>query len=137
MNYVAPCFFAEVGRCLCIPVSVGSGNSPARQQTDFASIADPRLNFSGSFPSLARPIPAPAAGDGQGTIAMTNAPSRGFGGALFDLSIGGGGGHASGGRESFGGAPTPEVNASLGLLLVGVTVAVLRRRRGRRGTQVA
>ncbi len=52
--------------------------------------------------------------------------------ALLGSSAGGGGGGGGGGGAS-GGAPTPEINAGLGLILAGATFAFLRRRRDSRG----
>jgi len=60
------------------------------------------------------PAPAPAASIGI------------FSESAFSFGSGGG---SSG---NTGGAPSPEVNATLGLMLVGGTVALLRRRRIRR-----
>lgn len=61
---------------------------------------------------------------GPVTAGGYNIASNGFFNAV--LSSGGGGG---GGSSNSGGAPTPEVNTGLGMLLVGATLAFLRRKR--------
>ncbi len=130
MNYVGTCFFNEVGLCLCSPVTAGSGNPSSSLSVDQAVGADPRLFLSGSPLAVTRTSAAPTPGGFQDGAAANRTPSRPFGAALFEVSSGGGGGASLGGG-GFGGAPSPEVNAGLALLLVGATVAILRRRRDR------
>jgi len=130
MNYVGTCFFNEVGLCLCSPVTAGSGHPSSSQSVSQTVGADPRLFSSGSPLAVTRTSAAPAPGGFQDGAAVNRTPSRPFGAALFEASSGGGGGSSFSGG-GFGGAPSPEVNAGLALLLVGATVALLRRRRDR------
>ncbi|WP_342164586.1 hypothetical protein [Methylobacterium sp. SD21] len=111
-------------------MTAGSGNSSSSLSVDQAVGADPRLFLSGSPLAVTRTSAAPTPGGFQDGAAANRTPSRPFGAALFEVSSGGGGGASLGGG-GFGGAPSPEVNAGLALLLVGATVAILRRRRDR------
>ncbi len=131
MNYVGICFFDEVGRCLCNLMVAGSGNASANQQTGIAFTPDPRLIQSGLAPGLTRSAPASTSSSAPNTFASNGKPGSGFVETLFDL------GATGGPSPHYGGAPTPEVNAGLGLLLAGLTVAVLRRKRGRRMSRTA
>lgn len=125
MNYVGTCFFDEVGRCLCSLMVAGSGSASANQQTGVAFTPDPRLFQSGLTPGLTRSAPASTSGSAPNIVASNGKPGGGFVETLFDL------GATGGPSPHYGGAPMPEVNAGIGLLLAGLTVAVLRRKRGR------
>lgn len=107
MKYVSIACFAVITIHLCNPASAGTGNA-----------------LSGGWNSalttqVQRAAPAPAAPSPAVSIGV-------FASSAISFSSGGG---SSG---NTGGAPSPEVNAALSLILVGGTVAFLRRRRARR-----
>jgi hypothetical protein len=66
------------------------------------------------------------------TIIGTSTNSYYDGASFFDAIL-----SSNSGNGSSGGAPTPEVNAALGLAIAGATVAFLRRRRGGRSGAAA
>jgi hypothetical protein len=83
--------------------------------------------FSGTVSASASAVPA----SGPVTASSTSALFEAF----LGPSSGGGGGGGGGGS---GGVPSPEVNASLGMLLAGATFVFLRRKSGsRRGPAAA
>lgn len=133
MNYVGTCFFDDVGRCLCSLTVAGSGSASANQQSGITFTPDPRLLQSGPAPTLTRSAPASASASGgaPSAFASKGAPGGHFAETLFDM------GARGGSSSQYGGAPTPEVNAGIGLLLAGLTVAVLKRKRGRRVSRTA
>jgi hypothetical protein len=129
MNYVGICFFTEIGRCLCGPVAGGSGNAVTNDQAGRPSVGDLHVSLAAVSTIGVRTSEASAAGGGQGK----SSAFAGSGGHSGDSLLGFG--SVSAAEPSWGGgsggAPTPELNAGLGLLLVGFTVVVLRRRRSR------
>ncbi|MGU3668188.1 hypothetical protein ACLBX9_28720 [Methylobacterium sp. A49B] len=63
-------------------------------------------------------------------LALFSMPSSAHA-SLLDVLFGGGGGGGQQGGGNTGGAPSPEVNAMLGLVLAGGTVAFLKRRKSK------
>ncbi len=114
MKYVSMACFAVIAVNLCSPAWAGRGNALAGGWD--STLTNGKQN--------AAPAAAPTT---TRTTASTSLFSAGiFAGSSFSLSSLGGG---SGGNT--GGAPSPEVNAALSLILVGGTVAFLRRRQFR------
>ena len=130
MNYVGICFFTEIGRCLCGPVAGGSGNVVTNDQAGRPSVSDLHVSLAVVSTSGVSTSSVSASGGGQGRHS-TSAPGGHSGDTLFGFGSMSEAEPSWGGGISSGGAPTPEVNAGLGLLLVGVTCVVLRRRRSR------
>lgn len=97
--------------CCCIAVLVNF-SGPATAQVDW-------VESSGAAPRAAPVAPA-----GPSAASQTIAGAQGTGGSLFDF------GSVSSTSRASGGAPTPEANALLSLMLASGTAAfVLRRRR--------
>lgn len=116
MKYVRILCYAAVAINLCSPAWAGRGNALAGGWDSSLTSATPR---SAPATAPASPSTAPASTGPSTSLFSTGA----FGGSVFTFGSGGG---SSG---NTGGAPSPEVNATLGLILVGGTVAFLRRRR--------
>ncbi|MCJ2135903.1 hypothetical protein MKK69_17900 [Methylobacterium sp. J-026] len=110
MKYVGLVGCAVVAAGFCSPALAGRGNA-------LAGGWDSTLSSGAQHTA-----PAPAH---SGTAPSVSLFSGGFFG-------GSGYGSGSGSSQNAGGAPSPEVNAACGLILVGATVAFLRRRRTRR-----
>lgn len=131
MDYVGICYFTEVGRCLCAHAAGGGGNSLAADQNTGLSAGVLRLlpavaPATGANPSSASP---PGAG---GSRTASSAPLlRGSGEPVFAFSSLSGTGEGWGAGGATGGAPSPEVNAGLSLILAAGAVAFLRRRRAK------
>ena len=135
MNYVGICFFNDVGRCLCGPVAAGGGSTLAANQSSSATVNDVRLSVpGGSMVAASTPL-ASASGGGAGRTAAYTMAGRRSGDSVSDFRSGTAASPSWSGGSGSGGAPAPEVNAGLGLLLAGITVAYLRRRRDRRLAQ--
>lgn len=115
MNCVGTIYAAAAALCLCSPTLAGSGNALAGGWSG---------ELSGAGLRVGTPVPTV---NGSGTPARQAAAPSSYssGGSFLEFGSGGGSGQTS------GGAPSPEVNAGLGLLLVGGTVVFLRRKRGR------
>lgn len=114
MKYVGIVCYVVAVLSLCAPASAGSGNALAG-------------GWNSDLTGAARRPGADAHPASRGGDTATSS-GGGLGESFFDLGSGGGASHAS------GGAPSPEINALLGLLLAGGTVALLRRRTGRAGS---
>lgn len=99
--------------------------------------ASQRLGSPGGSTSAPVTISASATAGGQDETSSQTATSLSFGASIFDRGAATGASQGWSGGAASGGAPTPEVNAGLGLLLVGITVVYLRRRRVRRFAQAA
>jgi len=112
MKYVSIACFAVVAVNLCAPARAGSGNALAGGWD--GTLTTGKQNV----------VPAPAPTSTSTTVSTSLFSAGNFAGSSFSFGFGGGG---SGGNT--GGAPSPEVNAVLSLILVGGTVAFLRRRR--------
>lgn len=104
MKYVSIACFAIITVNLCSPASAATGNALAGGWNGTATM------------QIQRSAPAPAATSSAVSVFASSAFSFGSGG---------------GSSANTGGAPSPEVNAALGLMLAGGTVAFLRRRRPR------
>ena len=115
MNCVGTIYAAAAALCLCSPALAGNGNALAGGWNG---------ELSGAGLHVGAPVPT---GNGSGAPARQAAAPSSYssGGSFFEFGSEGGSGQTS------GGAPSPEVNAGLGLLLAGGTVAFLRRKRGR------
>lgn len=113
MRYVSILCYAAVAVNLCSPAWAGRGNALAGGWDGTPT--------SGNQRSAPAPATAPAPANASPLTTLFSAGA--FGGAIFNVES------AGGSSANTGGAPTPEVNATLGLILVGGTVAFLRRRR--------
>lgn len=114
MKYVSIACFALVAVHLCSPAWAGRGNAIAG-------------GWDGTLTSGNQPSASATASASSGPAASTSLFSVSLSaGPIFSFGSGGG---SSG---NTGGAPSPEVNATLGLILVGGTVAFLHRRRIRK-----
>jgi len=111
MKYAGIICFAVAAVTPCNPAWAGHGNALAGGWDGTTTSGNRRS--------------APAAAPATATPTVVRALSSGgiFAGPSFRFDSGGGGS---------GSAPSPEVNATLGLILVGGTVAILRRRRARK-----
>jgi hypothetical protein len=120
-----------------VRLSFTAGTVNGSQITGF----DRGISINNGFGQLFSSVIYPAPGSNSSINANTsgniagNASSFSFGnsnGGVFSAIYSG----PSGGGGS-GGAPTPEVNAGLGMLLAGASFAFLRRKRGGRHAAVA
>lgn len=111
MNYVRIGIYVVIAVNLCSPVWAGNGNALAGGWNGELSGGGLRLSPATAPANHGSPSSAPAFDSGSSS------------GSLFDFGSGGSSSHSS------GGAPSPEVNAILGLMLAGSTVAFLRRRK--------
>lgn len=115
MKYVSIVCLAGAAVGLCSPASAGNGNALAG-------------GWNGQLTSgIKSAAPGPAPVTAPANVSTTVSSGGIFSGPAFSFGSGGGG---SGGNT--GSAPSPEVNATLSLILVGGTVAILRRRRARK-----
>ena len=125
MKYVGLVGCAVVAAGFCSPALAGRGNALAGGW-DSSLTSGAQHTAPASAPAPA-PAPAPAHSGTAPTISL-------FSGGFFG---GSGYGSGSGSSQNAGGAPSPEINAACGLILVGGTVAFLRRRRTRRAESQA
>lgn len=119
MKYVSIVCFTAVAVNLCGPAWAGRGNALAGGWDSTLTTANQRPAPATAPASSGSASPSPAAATSLFSVSL-------FAGPAFNFGSGGG---SSG---NTGGAPSPEVNATLGLILVGGTVAFLRRRRIRK-----
>ena len=137
MNLTAPLSMSAPGG--------GSGKS-VTQIASRPSSGDSVLDRSGANQRLGQPggststpvtLSASASAGGEDETASQTAASWSSGDSLFGHGAATGASQGWSGGGASGGAPAPELNAGLGLLLAGITVVYLRRRRVRRFAQAA
>lgn len=115
MKYVSIICSAVAAVSLCTPAWAGRGNALAG-------------GWDGTLTSGHQQVaPASAPAARNATVATSFFSGGIFAGSAFSFGSG-----SSGSGTNTGSAPTPEVNAALSLVLVGGTVAILRRRRSRK-----
>ena len=121
-----------------LPVSTPGGGcgKSVTQTASRTSSGESVLDRGGSTSAPVTMSDSPSAG-GQDEAASQATASWGSGDSIFGHGAATGASQGWSGGGASGGAPAPEVNAGLGLLLAGITVVYLRRRRVRRFAQAA
>ena len=119
----------------CVPTAASSVAPAQAFSTQLVSYSPPTPTQLVSYaPSVSTAGNSSAGGNsGNGTVPSHSNGNGGGDGGLGSIFGGGGGSvFGGGGGGNSGGAPSPEVDAILGLALAGSTVAFLRRRRRER-----
>jgi hypothetical protein len=129
VNYVSACYHSLIGLCSCGSNAAGAGSTGAQDlnatrpnSAIHAILTDQPMEVRGSLTDTGFGVKRieSASYRAAGGDSRYSTPQRSFEGVAH---------HALDGGGNFGGAPSPELNAGMSLLLVAVTVAVLRRRR--------
>ncbi len=128
MNYVSTCYHSLIGLCSCGSNAASAGSTGAqdlnvtRPNSAIHAISTVHpMEVQGSLTDTGLRVKRieSASYRAAGGDSRYSTPQRSFEGVAH---------HALDGGNS-GGAPSPELNAGMSLLLIAVTVAILRRRR--------
>ncbi|MDP4003443.1 hypothetical protein [Methylobacterium sp. NEAU K] len=126
MKYVSIYCCAMIGLGLCSPALAGNGNALAGGWNGELSGRGLSVGTAGISASGGNAAATPPSSRGQSRAESSTGGSGHSIGSHFDFD--------AGASRDVGGAPAPEVNAGLGLILAGATVVFLRRRRVARTT---
>ena len=129
MNYVSTCYHSLIGLCSCGSNAASTGSTGAQDlngtrpnSTIHAISTVQPMEVQGSLTDTGFRVKRieSASYRAAGGDSRYSTPQRSFEGVAH---------HALDGGGNSGGAPSPELNAGMSLLLIAVTVAILRRRR--------